>query len=134
MIENLKKDKRGAAALIAVVIVSAAAIIIARGLAFLALSEIDGGVSSDKESIAGYYAEGCVEETIKRIQYDPAYSPNDFVLDSRGSYCLINVVSSGNERTITAKGTHGAYNKTVEAVINVAENDINVISWRQIGN
>ena len=134
MIKKIISNKKGAAALISVVIVSAAAIIISRGLAFLALSEIDGGVSADNESIARYYAEGCIEETIKRIQYDPSYSANDFVLDNRGNYCLINVSANGDERTITAKGTHGAYNKTIEAVVNAADDLIDIVSWQEIEN
>lgn len=132
--KKFKKNKKGAVALISVVLVSAAAIIISRGLSFLTLSEVDAGVSLDNGKTADYFANGCVEETIRRIIIDNDYAASNFTLENRNDYCIINVSASGNERTILAQGIHNEYSKTIEAVIDITGEEINIISWQGVEN
>lgn len=134
MFNKLSKNKKGAAALISVVIVSAAAIIISRGLSFLTLSEIDGGVSASNEDATAYFAEGCIEETLRRVQLDFDYAATNYTLANGEDYCIMNITSNGTEKTIIAKAVHGNYNKSIETVINTANSEIDLISWKQIEN
>ncbi len=124
--------QKGVAALFIVVIITAAGLIIALSAALLGLGELDLGYTSQKGGEAFAVADGCVEETLRRIWLDNNYGIGAGAINlsvSNGS-CIINVEDFGsNQRRITATGTVSNYNKKIEAEIDFSGNVMNINSW-----
>lgn len=130
------KNQRGVAALLTIVIIAVATLIMAYSASMLGLGELDLGYTSQKGTEALSVADGCMEETLRRIRLDTNYglgAGSISLLVSNGS-CIINVVDLGsNQRRITITGTitdtSGDYNKKVEAELTLDSNIIAIDSW-----
>ncbi len=130
---NLKLGERGVAALMTIIIVAAAVLIMAYSASLLGLGELDLGYTSQKGGEAFSVADGCMEETLRHIRLDTSYSGGSLTT-SNGS-CIINVETSGNDRTITVTAsTTDEYYKKIETNITLSTDIIPVItinSWEE---
>lgn len=127
-------NQKGVAALLTIVIVAAAALIMAYSSSLLGLGELDLGYTSQKSSEAFAVADGCMEETLRRIRLDTNYGVGvgDINLTVSNGSCIINVKDlGGNQRRITITGTSGDYNKKIEAEITLSGNVIAIDSWQE---
>ena len=130
-------QQRGVAALVAVVVISAAALIIAWNASMTGLGELESGYASQKGSEAMSIAEGCIDETFRRIRLDTSFGLSGSVqlLLANGS-CIIQVVDLGsNTRRITATAqTNTNYYKKIETTVILAGNVITLMGWEEKTN
>ncbi|PIT92171.1 MAG: hypothetical protein COU08_03750 [Candidatus Harrisonbacteria bacterium CG10_big_fil_rev_8_21_14_0_10_42_17] len=130
------KSNAGIAALMTIVIISAATLIIAFSASLLGIGELDIGYTSERGAEALSVADGCFEETLRRIRLDTGYKvdESEFVLTVENGYCTISVTSVGG-RTITVQGTSDEFNKTIEAVVTIMNgNELSITSWEEKTN
>jgi hypothetical protein len=124
---------RGVAAILTIVIISAAALIMAFSSSILGLGELDLGVSSSSGEEALSIADGCMDEAMRRIRLDTNYS-GDALSQTNGA-CIISVVPSGNDRTITVTAsTTDSYYKKLEVGITLSGNVITLNTWEEVDN
>ena len=130
-----KNIESGIAALLTIVIVAAASLIIAISASLLGLGELDLGYTSQRGAEAFSVADGCMEETLRRMRLDVNYGIGVGVINLavlNGS-CTIEVVDLGsNQRRITITGTSGTFNKKIESEITISlGNVLSVDSWTE---
>jgi hypothetical protein len=121
MYNNLTKDNNGLAAILVVIIIGAATLLMARGAAFLGLGELDMGQTSAKGNETYYLAEACLEEALLRLKIDNDFVVTDYVLPIGDKSCRLTVSGPNSEKTITATGINGEYQKILHAEITIIE-------------
>jgi hypothetical protein len=126
------KQQKGLAMMMIIVIISAAALIMAFSATWLGLGELETGYTSQKGNEAWAVAEGCVEETLRRLKIEADYSGGSLNLNN-GS-CIIEIAGAGSSKTITATSTVDQYNKVVEVQITLTNNIITINSWQEKEN
>lgn len=130
MMTNLKKDQRGAAALLMIVIIGVATLIMATSAARLGLGELEMGYDEGKGSSALALADGCGEEALIRLRKNNAYTGG--TLSVGGGSCILSVVGSGPSRTISATATLGSYTKKIDIAASVNTSGISIRSWNEV--
>jgi len=130
------QTNEGLAALFTVIVVAAATLIMAFNSSLLGLGELDMGYTSQKGSEIFSMADGCIEESFRRLRLDNTYTGGSVIIGD--SSCIIGVVPAGNDRTITvtASTTAGHYKK-LEAGITLSTDSLPVItlnSWEEKDN
>ena len=129
---NEPPTERGAAALVTVIIVMVATLSMAVTAAKLGLGELEIGVAAAGGEKAFAVADGCLEETLRRIRLDTDYGVGSGTINltvPNGS-CTIEVSASGSSRTIDVTGTHDNYHAKLQSVISLSGNIIAVTSWQ----
>ena len=129
---KIKNDKRGVAALLTIVIVSAAVLIMAFSASLLGLGELDMGWTSQKGDEALALSDGCLEETLYKLKLSGSYSGETLNIGSNS--CIITVVASGSDRTITILGTVGEFNKKLQATATLSGSTVTLNTWQEIEN
>lgn len=128
-IEKIIKDKNGVAALLTVVIISSAVLIMAYSASLLGLGDLEMSYDWQKGNKVFSLVDGCAEETMRRIKLDTNYIGGSLSLG--GGSCIISVIPSGSNRTITISGSEGSYNKTIEISISLVGKIITINSWQE---
>ena len=131
------KTQKGVAALFAIVIIAAGTLLMAYTASLLGLGELDLGYTFQKGAEAFSVADGCVEESLRRIRLDTSYGigEGDISLSVSNGSCIINVVDlGGNQRRISVAGISSNYNKRIQAEISLIGNIININSWEELTN
>ncbi len=114
-----------------VVIIGAAALIIALNIVLLGLGELDQGYTGQKIGEAHSFADGCIEETLRRLRIDDTYAGG--VLNLPNGNCIIDVTSNGINRIITTTSTVHAHSKVLRMDIDIdAQSVITVNSWKEL--
>jgi len=141
-IQNFKlkssyQKSEGFIALFTVLIVASASLIMAYSAFVLGVGELDLGYTSQKGEEAFSVADGCMEESLRRIKLNTSYGVGSGAINlttSNGS-CIINVVDLGsNQRRITIEGASAEYNKKIESVITLNGSVISLDSWSEKNN
>ena len=128
-------SQSGAAALLTVLIVTAAGILLATNAAFLGLGEVDNAFVSGQAGETLSLADGCVDETMRRMRLDPNYGvgAGTMTLTMTDGSCDIDVVNTGGgARTITVSATHNAYHKNIEARVTIVGTSVTLDAWLEI--
>jgi hypothetical protein len=124
-------NKQGLALLITVIIIGTAALIMALNASLLGLGELDLGYTSSQSAETFSIADGCVEDTLRHLRIDSAYSGG--TLNVGDGSCIIGVASSGVNRIITVTSTIGVYNSVVQMDVDIdSENVISVNGWTEL--
>lgn len=124
---------RGAAALVTIVIVAVATLAMATTTARLGVAELETGRTASEGGEAFAVADGCMEETLRRVRIDTNHGVGNGTTThttSNGS-CTINVSADGSARTIVITGTHGAYHATMQGELSLTGNVISITSWEE---
>ena len=129
---NIIKSQSGMAAIIIVVVIGAAALVLAKSASLSGINEIDISFNKDQGEKALALAEGCAEETLRRIQLDTGYTADNLELTYGGGYCTINTEANGSQRTITINSQIGDYYKKLEVEAELEENQIIINNWREV--
>lgn len=126
---------RGFAALVTVVIIGAATLLMAYNATLLGLGELDMGFTSQRGSEAFSVADGCMEETLRRIRIDTVYGVGSGTINltvSNGS-CILDVTDlGGGQRRLVVTGTSGSYNKKLQVELTLTGNVISIDSWAEL--
>ena len=128
-VNNFYTNEKGIVALLTIVIVATTALIMSFSVAFLGLGELDMSYTNQRGSEAFSVADGCMEEALRRIKINTNY--NGGSLNLGDGLCIIEVVATGADRTITVIGTVDKYNKKIETKITLAGNVIAINSWEE---
>lgn len=129
---TIRNSQKGAAALITIVIIAAATLLMAFNAALLGMGELDMGYISQKGEEALYIADGCAEESLRRLKLDDSYAGG--TLSFGGGACIIDIVADGDDRTITITGTVDDYNKKIEVDLIIIDSQITINSWEEVDN
>lgn len=123
------KSQKGMAAIFTVLVIGAASLIMARSVAFLSMNSLDTAFISDKGREVEYLAEGCVEESMRRIQLNHDYleSGADLMID--GGVCHIVVSGDSGNKVLAVTGTVGDYNKKIITRVVINNDEINLSDW-----
>ncbi|RLC38576.1 hypothetical protein DRH27_01950 [Candidatus Falkowbacteria bacterium] len=132
--KNIVKSQSGMAAIIIVVVIGATALVLAKSASLSGINEIDISFNKDQGEKALSLAEGCAEETLRRIQLDTSYIAADLELTYGGGYCIINTEANGSQRTITINSQVGDYFKKLEVEAELEENRIIINNWQEVSN
>ena len=126
-------NSRGVAALVTVIIVVIATLIMAVTSSRLGLDELEIGFIRGQGGEAFAVADGCMEETLRRIRLDTNYGvgAGTINLTTPNGSCTIDVTSSSNTRTITVTGTHDIYHAKVQSELSLSGNVITITSWNE---
>ncbi|MDA2936201.1 hypothetical protein MYX06_03210 [Patescibacteria group bacterium AH-259-L05] len=126
--------KSAVAALLIVIIISAVALLMAYSASILGIGELDIGYTAQRGGEAFSVADGCVEETLRRITLDSNYGIGAGLINltvSNGS-CTIQVSDLGSSRRrIVVTGTSGVYNKKIETEITLSSTPITIDTWQE---
>lgn len=129
-----KSSQRGVIALLTIAIVGAATLLMAYSASILGLGELDLGYTSQRGSEAFSVADGCTEETMRRMRIDTSYGVGAGSINisvSNGS-CIIDVEDLGaGQRKITVLGASGNYNKKITTILTLSGNVITIDSWSE---
>lgn len=131
-ITKLKKDERGMAALLIVLVFSAAALLIAWSATILGIGEVSMGYTVQKGQQSLFFANGCVEESLRQLQMNENWSGGTLNL-SDGS-CIISVTPSGNNRSISVSALSDNFNKKFLVSTMVSSSVVTVNSWQEQEN
>ncbi len=127
----------GVAALFAVVLISAVGLIMALTASVLSLGELDLGWANQKTTEAFSAADGCIEETLRRLRLDPNYGVGlgDINLTLGNGSCIIKVDNlGGDSRRVLSASTVDVYHKKIEVQATVSNSIITVNSWSEKDN
>lgn len=127
----------GFSALLTVLIVGVAALIMATSASLLGLGELDLGYTYQKGGEAFSVADGCMEETMRRLRLDAGYAVGaPVVLSVVNGSCTITVENiGGNQRRLVILGQSGSYYKKLQAEVTITpQGSLNIItlnSWEE---
>jgi hypothetical protein len=125
---NPKKNQQGAALLLAVVILTAAVLVIAASVFSLGLGELDMGYTYQCGEETFAIADGCLEETLRRIKLNSTYSGT--LALGRGN-CTIGVNSIGNQRIINVTASSTNCNKKIVATSTISNGEVILNAWSE---
>jgi hypothetical protein len=123
------KSQNGMAAIFTILVIGAAALIMARSAAFLSMSILDTTSLVDKGRELEHLTEGCVEESLRRLQIDNDYSVTDFLLTQTNGSCLISISRENENRVIDVIGEIGDYNKKIVTEVVINNDKILISKW-----
>ena len=128
------RNQKGIAIFLTVIIIGAAALIIALGLGLSGIDDLENSFIFAKSGEVFSVADGCTEETLRRIRLDTNYGIGEGSINLSGSgwSCIITVDSSGSNRTVVAVGTIGNYNKKIQVDLSLNGNVITLNNRTEI--
>jgi len=129
MFFNVIKKQQGAATLLLVIVLTASALIVASSVLFLGLGELDMGYTYQCGEEAFALADGCIEETLRRLKLESGYLGGSLDL-GKGS-CIIGVSGDAINKTINATSTVENCNKKIESTISISSGATIVNTWRE---
>ena len=132
MLRYIYKNESGFSALLIVVVISAVALIIAQAASLTGINELEIASLDSGSRAVFYLSQGCIENSIRRIQLDPDLNLTNSVLSLNGGECTINIDSTGEVKTITAVANKNDCYQTQQAVITVNDNEIIINNWQII--
>jgi hypothetical protein len=131
-----KHNQNGVALLFVVIVISATALVFVVNAAFLGIGEADVGFTAMQGEESYLIAEGCAEESMRRIRVDSSYGigVGEITLPLSRGTCTIEITANGSERTLLVKGTIDSYNKTLQIVGNIdtTTNEFSITSWEEV--
>lgn len=131
---SVRQEKGGFAALFVVVVLGGAALLMAVNANYTSLGELASSYVSARGEEARALAEGCIDETLRRILIDTAYGlgSGPIAFSPPNGSCIITVDGSGSARTITVLGNRESYYKKVQVSILLPATPVDaltVVGW-----
>ena len=129
MRRNIKKDNRGAAALLSVVIIGAVALLMAKNSAVIGRADLDMTNNNILSGIALSNAESCSEEALRQIQLDANFRSTGLSLVLERGTCLLRVSEIGGIYTINSEGRMSSYIKIIEVQAFLDNGGVTIDTW-----
>ncbi|MEK7504817.1 MAG: hypothetical protein AAB589_00830 [Patescibacteria group bacterium] len=122
----------GFMALMAVLVLGGGTLLLALSSSYLGLAELESSNLETKAGQALVAADGCLDETLRRLRLNPAYTGGSLTLGDAS--CIITVTGSGT-KTIMITATLGQINKKIQVTASLTGNVINQpITWTELAN
>ncbi|MBI2052872.1 MAG: hypothetical protein HYT34_01355 [Candidatus Ryanbacteria bacterium] len=125
------KSRRGIAAILIIVVLGTASLLMALYASLLGIGDLNMGYAGEEGGKAFAIADGCLEETLRRIRLDVNYSGGTFPLEGGSCDILIAGIGSGS-RTVTITGSINNYYKHIQAALTLTGNEITLTDWREL--
>lgn len=124
------KEQKGVAALITVIIISVAGLLMAYSAAFLGLGSLDMSYTSLKGAEAFAVADGCMEESLRRIKIDNNYEGGVFLIGE--GKCEVSITGSGPNFVIEVLGSIDDFYSSLKAELSITGKKITLDSWEEL--
>jgi hypothetical protein len=134
ILNKIKKQRKGMAAILTVIIISAATLIMAYSASILGIGDLELSYVSNKANEALILADGCMEEVFRRVLIDNDYIVTNYSLSVEDNHCIIYISGDSSSKLITVSGFVDDYSKKVQAEISIFANVITVNSWDEISS
>lgn len=128
---RLITNKRGAAALIAIVIVTALIVVISVGYAFTAIGNLEFGFAKQKSNDVVLTAESCVEEAMLRLSSDNTYSGGSLTVGDVACTMTVTGTPCGS-CTIDVAATSVGFTRNIQAGVTVSGSSVDITSWEEV--
>jgi hypothetical protein len=125
---NLKNNQSGVAALLVILVVGAATLALAGGAAIVSMSEVDMSYTNNKSEEALVLAEGCLEDSIRRVQLGNVIEESFTLPLSRG-FCIISITDVSDSAHIEVEANIDNYSKKVWVQLEKTESGLNLTKW-----
>jgi hypothetical protein len=126
---DMNVSQKGVAALMTVVVIGAVALIMAFSATFLGLSEIDQAFVLHNRGTALAAAEGCMEDTLLRMDNDITYdglSPPIYT----DTTCFVSITQWVPDLyVVTTKAMYKEYNSTILTIVNSESRPLQLLTW-----
>jgi hypothetical protein len=122
--------KKGYIAIASVLVISAFLVAVVISLAILSVSEMQMSLSPVKSEDALRLAESCAEDTLLRVNKNPAYTVSSLSIPL--GTCTITMSSVGANYTLAVDATKDGYNKKIQVLATRASSGISITSWKEI--
>jgi hypothetical protein len=130
--EKSKTKPAGMAAILTVVVISVVGLILAKSVSFLGLGDLELAVTADKAGEVLALAEGCAEETVRRIELDPAYGASGEEFFIGEGVCAVTAASTGeNKWTIESTGRLYDFYKKIRINLSIESGLTSVTGWEE---
>jgi hypothetical protein len=127
----------GVAALFIIVVVGASALLMAVGASMLGIGELSSGFVGGEGDRATAIADGCLEEALERIRYNPSILLAVLTASSppyaNGS-CVLTATPSGSFISLTITASTGEYYKKFLATIDPAAEGNQLVNFVETSN
>lgn len=111
---SIAEERRGAAALMAIIIFVAIIALAAGSVALLSLANLESGFASQTSTDAVLSAESCIDEALYQLREDSSYTGGTLLVGD--AQCTISVTGGPcGTCTIRAEATADTYTRVVEA-------------------
>ncbi len=132
MLNDIIKNQKAFAALLTIIIIGAAALVIGLTATILGLGDLEMAYDSQQGEETFSIADSCIEEALRRIRLDSAYTGDTLSLGD-GS-CIIGVTGTDPNRTVSVTSTMGNYYKKLQVGITITGYSITIDSWQEVEN
>lgn len=131
----MRVRQEGMAALMSVVVIGAAVVLIGVSSMLLGVGELNMGNVMAEGQEARSIAEGCVEETLRRIQLDQAYGVGvgTISLNIGNGSCSVVVSDLGSSRRrVLVTGISNGYVKDIVVEVRLSGASVSLDSWSEV--
>ncbi len=125
------RQQSGMAAILTVVIVGAAVLIMAKSASLSAVDDVMVSAEMNKGQEAMSIAGGCAEETLRRIQLDPGYTANDYVLTLGNEECTISASINSGQHIIDVLGRVDDYYQRLRVRATIDGAEVVIGDWEE---
>jgi hypothetical protein len=129
---RLQNNQNGFAVLMAIIIIGAATLIMAFSSSILSMGELELGYYSQKGSEAFAIADGCMEESMRRLRIEPTYIGETLNLGNGSCIIVINPNGGDLDVDVTGRVDGTKYNKRIKVNLTLTANDITINSWEEL--
>jgi hypothetical protein len=133
----MKKTRRkivsadGYIAILAVVTVSVFTLIMAKGVSYLGLNDLDSSYMSGGSLSAQAISDGCIEETLRELNYNPALADSLEPYSLGSGFCRVIIADEGGKKNIEATGTYKDYNKKISITAIFDSGKWEITDWQE---
>lgn len=123
----------GVALLLTVVLVGAAALVMIVGATYLGINEADSGYGARRGEEARLFADGCIEDGLRRLRLDQSLTT--LHLSTDGLSCIITISGAGSSRTLQVVATTTEnYMAKADIQATLTGTVVTVQSWQDTSN
>jgi len=131
------RRQNGFATLATMVVVFFVALLLAMGIQFLGLGELQHGYTSNLGEQAFSIGDGCVDEALQRLRFSPSYAGG--TVTHGDDACTIVISGSGGTRQVDVTATvNGLIVREIRARVALTaaspRNVVSVTSWEELVN
>lgn len=132
---KIRHDNRGAVTLLSTVVIFLVCLMLAEGIQFLGVGELQNGFTADLGAQAFALADGCADEGMERLALSASFTGE--TVANGNSSCTVSVTGSGGTRQIDASGSvNGTVVRKVRVNVTFTagspRNAVAVLAWQEV--
>jgi hypothetical protein len=132
MFKIIYKNKDGYIALISVLLIGAVATSIAVSLLVWSIIATKTAQTSSYGTLSYSYAEGCVEDALRNINQNVAFTTVSGAITYANGSCSYSVSGTAPNKVIDASGVSGPSTRKIKVLTSQTSPTITVSSWQEV--